>query len=97
MKNLDTQPAQPERPKLDMRGFVDDDDELDSKFMANSRKSPAASGGYKVISPVTQSAREEEIDSNLGWYTFLLYTLLCFVCNKIYFLNFLKTLYERNE
>ena len=66
MKSLD---SQPERPKIDTSGFalsVSDDEDLDSRFMAGSRRSEGASGGYKVISPVTRSAREEEIDNNLG-------------------------------
>ncbi|XP_012946367.1 synaptosomal-associated protein 29 [Aplysia californica] len=55
-----------ERSKPDVRGFYDDEEnDLDSKFMAGARKPGSVAGGYKVISPVTRTAREEEIDSNL--------------------------------
>ena len=58
--------------KPDVRGFYEDDEgDLDSRFLSGSRSPGATSGGYKVISPVTRSAREEEIDSNLGGYDFI--------------------------
>lgn len=59
---------QPSKSKPDVRGFYEDDDndDLDSKFMAGARKPGSVGGSYQFISPVTRSAREEEIDSNLG-------------------------------
>ncbi|CAG5127273.1 unnamed protein product [Candidula unifasciata] len=53
-----------EKSRPDVSGFYDNDNDLDSKFMAGARK--PASGQYTMIAPVTGSAREEEIDSNLG-------------------------------
>ncbi|KAK0058807.1 synaptosomal-associated protein 29 [Biomphalaria pfeifferi] len=52
-----------EKSKPDVRGFYDDDD-LDSKFMASARK--PVSGQYTMITPVTRSGREEEVDQNLA-------------------------------
>ncbi|KAI8749260.1 synaptosomal-associated protein 29 [Biomphalaria glabrata] len=52
-----------EKSKPDVRGFYDEDD-LDSKFMASARK--PVSGQYTMITPVTRSAREEEVDQNLA-------------------------------
>ncbi|GFS20088.1 synaptosomal-associated protein 29 [Elysia marginata] len=54
-----------QQPKVDTSGFYEDDDrDLDSKFMAGSRK--PGDGQYSVIQPVTRSAREDELDFNLG-------------------------------
>uniref|UniRef100_A0A0B7AR90 t-SNARE coiled-coil homology domain-containing protein n=1 Tax=Arion vulgaris TaxID=1028688 RepID=A0A0B7AR90_9EUPU len=54
-----------EKSKPDVGGFYDNDDNtLDSQFMAGSKKQ--GGGQYTMIAPVTRSAREEEIDSNLG-------------------------------
>ncbi|GFN92818.1 synaptosomal-associated protein 29 [Plakobranchus ocellatus] len=51
--------------KVDTSGFYEDDDrDLDSRFMAGSRK--PGDGQYTVIEPVTRSAREDELDFNLG-------------------------------
>lgn len=48
-----------ERQNLDTSGFGSlEDDDLDQQFMAGSRK--------QMIKPVTNSAREKEIDANLG-------------------------------
>uniref|UniRef100_A0A2C9M0G2 t-SNARE coiled-coil homology domain-containing protein n=1 Tax=Biomphalaria glabrata TaxID=6526 RepID=A0A2C9M0G2_BIOGL len=57
-----------EKSKPDVRGFYDEDD-LDSKFMASARK--PVSGQYTMITPVTRSAREEEVDQNLGTWLIL--------------------------
>lgn len=51
--------------RVDTSGFYEDDDrDLDSKFMAGSRK--PGDGQYTVIQPITRSAREDELDYNLG-------------------------------
>ena len=70
--------SEPRPTKPDVRGFYDgDDNDLDSQFMAGARK-PGGAGGYQVISPVTRTAREEEIDMNLGMF------LSCFLLFFIY-------------
>ncbi|XP_069135363.1 synaptosomal-associated protein 29-like [Argopecten irradians] len=60
------------RRKTDTSGFGDDDDDLDSRFMAGSRK-PASSAGYRqasgqqqILQPVTGSSREDETNDNLA-------------------------------
>lgn len=53
-----------EKSKPDTSGFYDNDDDLDSKFMASQRK--PGSNQYTMITPITRTAREEEVDYNLG-------------------------------
>lgn len=55
----------------DCRGFYEDDeDQLNSRFMQGARSSQGqdygSSSTQRVIQPVTNSAREEEVDRNLG-------------------------------
>ncbi|ESO82215.1 hypothetical protein LOTGIDRAFT_237114 [Lottia gigantea] len=45
----------------DVSGFYDTENDLDSKFLAGSRH-----GNERMFEPVTNSAREQEIDENLG-------------------------------
>ncbi|KAH9525486.1 Synaptosomal-associated protein 29 [Bulinus truncatus] len=52
-----------EKSKPNVSGFYEEDD-LDSRFMAGARK--PALGQYTMITPVTRSAREEEVDQNLA-------------------------------
>ncbi|CAL1539257.1 unnamed protein product [Lymnaea stagnalis] len=52
-----------EKTKPDTSGFYDDED-VDARFMAGAKK-PVA-GQYSMITPVTRSAREEEVDQNLS-------------------------------
>ncbi|XP_059141307.1 synaptosomal-associated protein 29-like [Physella acuta] len=55
-----------EKTKPDVSGFYnDEDDEINAKFMAGARKTQTT-GQYSMISPITRSAREEEVDQNLA-------------------------------
>ncbi|XP_033748082.1 synaptosomal-associated protein 29-like [Pecten maximus] len=59
------------RRKTDTSGFGDEEDDLDGRFMAGSRK-PVQSQGYQqasrqqILQPVTGSSREDETNDNLG-------------------------------
>ncbi|OWF46561.1 synaptosomal-associated protein 29-like [Mizuhopecten yessoensis] len=62
--------AEAGRRRPDTSGFGDED-ELDSQFMAGSRKSVSSQGygqasGQQILQPVTGSSREEETNDNLG-------------------------------
>ena len=54
----------PYHKNVDTTGFYDDDNDLDSKFMAGAKSRPPTDQQY--IQRVTNSAREEEINTNLG-------------------------------
>lgn len=43
--------------------------------MAGARKTQTT-GQYSMISPITRSAREEEVDQNLGTHVFIITTLI---------------------
>ncbi|XP_060085600.1 synaptosomal-associated protein 29-like [Ylistrum balloti] len=64
--------AEAGRRKADTSGFGMEEDDLDSRFMAGSRK-PVESQGYgqasrqqQILQPVTGSGREEETNDNLA-------------------------------
>ena len=68
--------------KVDTSGFYEDNDrDLDSRFMAGSRK--PGDGQYSVIQPVTRSAREDELDFNLGMLA------IVYFCSFVRLLNVL--------
>ena len=84
-KTLETQyqdsPVQ--RKNVNTSGFYDQDEDLDSQFLASAPKVRSSAPPQPMIQKITNSAQEEELDSNLGsvlfhyshyLYKFLLYT-----------------------
>lgn len=51
--------SQPVRRNPDCQGFYDEDNDLDDKFMQGART-------QQFVKPVTHSAREEQLNENLG-------------------------------
>lgn len=51
--------SQPVRRNPDCQGFYDEDNDLDDKFMQGART-------QQYVKPVTHSAREEQLNENLG-------------------------------
>ena len=63
-KHNASQPHPGERFKSDDgRGFYEEEEDLDSQFMKGSRN-PA---GKQYFTPVTNSAKEQRLNENLGW------------------------------
>ncbi|KAK3083611.1 hypothetical protein FSP39_000235 [Pinctada imbricata] len=56
--------SRPQHRNVDTSGFYDNDNDLDKKFMAGAKTS--SSHNQQFFKPVTHSAREEQINENLG-------------------------------